>query len=415
MIAPSRIFNIKWTIDGLGIFALILMPLISLLNPVDLFEVGGLSIRAVDLLFIFISTLVSIRVFLLVTLPSNFIATFLMLFCFGVLTMLGYLLSHDYQVVYSNFFRFLQGIIWALFASVFVTERRYSKAILYAFFIAGTVIAIFSVWLVFMVPGLHRIAGWFSFAGGEGVVGQASYNEIGAIHALVVAICFFLFLNKLRVGALESIFLIVVACSNLIGLVLTQSRSSLLALCVVIIFVFSKPMTRAVVSLKINKSFIVFFFVMLSSAVLFTFTVFNYYSRLSSSFVPGSNAFSSAMERIGLWQMGVDLWLEGPLSFLFGHGYGSLLSLTGVASAHNFFINILVSMGLLGLFVVFAVLTIPLFLVFKSKDRRGLAFLVLAVAVIVSMTGNVLVDPFYGGVTYLLSYAFLAAPPYSNS
>lgn len=400
-------------IDFLGFVGLVLMPLISLLNPFIFLQLGMFTIRGIDFLFLIMCNLVFIKTLLHpFSVNKYFLITVTLIGCMVLIAFLGFLFCTRYSTSPLTFLRFLQGMFWGLFATVFIRKLSQTKVVVYAFLVAGSINAAFSCWLALTIPKLHRNAGLFGAAGGEGLLVQASYNEIGAIHSVAAAISFFWLINKYTLQKSEIIFLSMAAFVNLVGLILTQSRSGIFSFGVVMLFVFLIPMTKLFLKGRMSKKYIFFILFFLSFAVYSMNNVEHLKYRMNSTFVAGTNSFNSMEERFRLWNIGTNFWVESSASMTLGHGYGSIKQFTGIPSAHNYFINVLVSTGIIGLLTVLAYLMFPFFFMAKNKDGRNLIAIVLGIAFIVSFTGNVLVDPFYGGTTYLLIYSCAVSSPF---
>src|SRR5439155_7913808 len=122
-----------------------------------------------------------------------------------------------------RYLRYILTLSWGALAFTFLgTERRFDTY-LKVVVLHGVIMGAVSLGLYLVNPPLRRIAGYFSFAGGEGLDRQASYNEWGAVYALSLTILLWRLyrraLSLLQLGAAGII---------LTGLLLVQSRSAFL-------------------------------------------------------------------------------------------------------------------------------------------------------------------------------------------
>jgi len=134
-------------------------------------------------------------------------------------------------------------------------------------------------------------------------------------------------------------------------------------------------------------------------------------NRVADSFVGGSNAEESIETRLGLWRESLDLGGRSVDRFLVGYGNKSFANQIGSATADNFYLDHWLSEGFIGLMLVLSILVRPAIKVWRASLPAGvgiLGVLVLLVALVVSLTGNVLVDPTYGGITFALLYGLLS-------
>jgi O-antigen ligase len=134
-------------------------------------------------------------------------------------------------------------------------------------------------------------------------------------------------------------------------------------------------------------------------------------NRVADSFVYGSNAEESIQTRLGLWRESLELGGSSVHRFLIGYGNRSFANRIGGATADNFYLDHWLSEGFIGLMLVLSILVRPTVKVWRaslSSSAGILGVLVLLVALVVSLTGNVLVDPTYGGITFALLYGLLS-------
>jgi hypothetical protein len=398
----------------LGVSLLAAMPLVSLTNIWEVATIGGLSIRGIDLLFLL--TLVVWVYHILsfgkvrrgVPLFFGLISTFFLISLFGSIAL------SDYQVQWYAMLRFTQTLLWGGLALSFVRNSRDLEIITRNIVIAGTILAVFSIYLYLTDSGWHRIAGFFSVAGGEGFGAQASFNEIGALYALaaLLSICYLLWFGKsfqrwrLLIGI--DFFL------NVIGLIFVQSRSAIIAFFIGLVALLILPKLKNLfIYGKVSRCLITYSITILIVGVIIVIssTYLVEVDRLTRTFLPGSSEYISAVTRLSLWNRASQVWLSKTPYFLLGYGFRSSFRFIGAESAHNFFLNIGLWLGLAGLIPILVLLIWPL-IKLSSKIKCPYSNVVVAtfsVALVVSMFGNVLVDPFYGGCTFLILYGALAA------
>ena len=405
---------------GLGLLGL--MPLVSLTNVWEVTNFKGLHIRLIDLLFILLWYIWIHHVFLHGTVRRDVILFLGLVTIFFLISFLGSVFLPQYQVQWPALFRFAQTLLWGGLALAFVRSDRGLKVIVRNVIIVGIVLSLYSLYLYCTEPGLHRIAGFFSTAGGAGFGRQASFNEIGALYALADVLSLnYLFWGNRGVQRWKSVMPIIGFLLNTLGLVLVQSRSAFLAFTIGSFVLFFPHLKRLLISGKIGKKAIIFgigiligsIVIIISSSYLVTV------NRISRTFLPGSSEYISASTRVVLWHKTIgQIMTSGMPYFLVGYGFRSSIRLIGAASSHNFFLNIGLWLGLAGLVLTIILLIWP---IIKVKRETGgqmvidAAVAAISVALTVSMFGNTLADPFYGGCTFLISYGSVAASLSSRS
>lgn len=406
----------------LGISLLMLMPLVSLTNVWKFAELDTISIRGVDLLFLLICYILVQDIFLYGRIRRGVLIFLGSTLIFFLISLLGSVILSNYQVNWPALLRFIQTLLWGGFALSFVSSERDFKNITRNVIIAGVVLSLFSVYLYLTKPSLHRIAGYFSATGGEGLGRQASFNEIGALYALAAVLALnYLFCCNKKCKRWGSIMMTGGFLSNTLGLVLVQSRSALLAFIVgsFASFIPHLNIRRFLTAGRISQKAIIFSSAILA-VVLFTLISSRHLvpvDRIWRTFIPGSSEYMSALARPVLWHKAIWVWVDEVPYFLLGYGFRSTQCLIGAETTENFFLNIGLWLGVIGLVPVLILLIWPVFKVKKSPKRSmavGTAIGATSVALIVSIFGNTLVDPFYGGCTFLILYGSLAASSFSR-
>ncbi|MHB8117597.1 MAG: O-antigen ligase family protein [Methanothrix sp.] len=397
----------------LGVGLLAVMPLVSLTNIFEIIEYNGLSIRGIDFLFLLAWLALVLHIVLRGKIRRN-VPTFLVLI-FGLffISLIGLSILPTYQVKWPELFRLVQTLLWGALALSFVRSTKDAKIIFRSIIIAGAVLALFSIYLHINDPSLHRIGGFFSAAGGEGRSTQASFNEIGALYSLASILTMNSLLRDRRCSRKWKFAIYAGLTLNIIGLILVQSRSAFLGLIVgsfaliapeiKLLFYYGKLSSRAIIYGTLGLAITIM--IILSSYFLAI-------NRVLLTFSSGSSEYVSAMTRLNLWDKGIQAWQENVPHFLLGYGFGSTEQIIGFVTTENFFLNICIWLGLAGLLVTIALLILPLIEINKRPKNSATAPLVVSVLLatcVISMFGNTLVDPFYGGCTLLTLYAASAS------
>lgn len=392
-----------------GYWIMLVMPLISLLNIYKVVEIGSLAIRPVDLLFVAGWLVWLWNTFLQPEKSAKEVVFLLLIGGYVVGLLLGTIFVPSYDASWAKSIRFLQTVLWGGLALAFIKTKRDVQGFMLSVVIAGMILGAFSLGYYILNPELHRVAAYFSAADGEGLEFQASYNEIGALHVVCIAMA--LRLKQLTPVAGKTSFLLKSALAlNFVGVFLGQSRSSMLALfligsCYVVI-----PIMQAIGTGKLPRNFaVIMISVAILTAVIIILPEYLTINRITETFDSGSNANESMLMRTELWQNGLAVWTLKPITFLLGFGSNSLSNYLsgGFNTSENFFIDQGIAGGLVCLSIAVFLLLWPTVEVLIRKKNYQLICDVTLVAVIVSLTGNVLVDPFYGGVTFASLYGAL--------
>jgi|GEM_PF-3738055 len=409
----SRISTSNDLVKRLGVRFLILMPLVSLTNIWEVTRLGELSIRGVDILFVLVWCIWVIFVLLYGKIYRSVLLFIGLVSIFFLVSFIGLAFLPDYQVQWPNLFRFAQTILWGGLALSFVKNKQDLNIIVGNIVVSGAVLSLFSIYLYLATPGLHRIAGFFSAAGGEGFGGQASFNEIGALYSLaaLLSLCYLFWGNK-DFQRWKIVTIAIGFILNLIGLVLVQSRSAFLAFVVGCFALILPELNKLFVYGRVSKKIVTFGITILIIGVLIVVSsiYFLEVNRMLRTFIVESSEYTSAITRLILWDEAAKVWLSKASYFLIGYGFGSADRFIDAESAHNFFLDIGLWLGVAGLLPVIILLIWP---TVKAASRTmdllaaRIVIVTFFVALTVSMFGSTLIDPFYGGCTFLLLYGAL--------
>lgn len=384
---------------------LLAVPLFASLNSFALADISSVGVRSLDLVHIF-----SI-IFLLARFSKsvNVDAVFkLYVVAFGFLYSTLVFFVND-SSGYVDLVRLWATLSWAVIAYSLLGGRDdFGVALKYLIF-AALFMSLYQVFVYLTVPGVHRIGGYYGYAGGEGLSWQPSYNEVGAFLALGAMASWSSFLYRDK----KVIYLFcMVLC--VFGVLLTGSRSSLLAL--VLSFLFCQfNVKRFSGKVKKNKFNLLVVFVFLAVPIfLWSLKEFEIHliGRLESSFDASTNAGASTTMRLRIWALALEFIVENPVSVLIGLGKGSGFGTIGTHTLENFWLDIFFSYGLMGLLIVMFLIFYPLFYLNRMhniEDCEWLCFKALFIILfVVSLTGNVLADPMLLSTYLVLAYSLLA-------
>jgi hypothetical protein len=134
-------------------------------------------------------------------------------------------------------------------------------------------------------------------------------------------------------------------------------------------------------------------------------------NRIKESFDPKSFEAVSTQERYIGWRKSKELWGASAFRFFFGYGNKKFVGLLRGPTSESFYFDHGVGEGFISLMLIMALLLTP-FLRLRHEgiksQRFVLVMLITLNALIVSVTGNVLVNPVFGGATFAMLYGALA-------
>lgn len=378
----------------------VLLPVVSLLNTLPMATVRGLHVYASDLLFV-LALCAALGSVLLHGRMSRFVLLGVLLVASACLMNAFVLALHGVDLDgWATLARNVQVMLWGAIAAYEIRDERRVRQFMLGSMVAGVFLSCWSLWLFLSRPNLQRIAAYFSYAGGEGWVGQSSYNEIGAF--LVLSALMTLILSTTVKHRVNRSFLLIVVALQCVGVLLTQSRSALLALVLGLLYLLRAPIRELGRRRALRRTVVVVFCIIVAVAVI---PAMNSINRIKSSLVLGTNANVSALTRFSTWRTGLVAWTSDLSHFLLGFGVGQTATAIGGSTTESFLIDRLVTLGLLGTVCIVWYLVRPFALILKDRRRASAAawtrdVVVIAAIIVfcVSLTGNVLMDPFFGSV-----------------
>lgn len=340
--------------------------------------------------------------------------TIVVVVSFALILALGTALVVRYSGDFLRDTHFLETLSAAFVGAALIRCRKDFFRFVWACGGAGAVLSIASVVLLLTHTDIERVSGYLSYAGGAGQAGQGLFNGIAAFQALIGAafvVCFpwFALRSKGR-----TIFAGLVVLLNIVGVVLAQSRSATLALAIVLLLAaaaelrrlwtrwrgLGAPIRRAVLGIAVLASV---------AAVYLAVARVN---RFNETFQPGSSAYRSEFTRLDLWRRGLDFFSRHPHALMFGMGTSAEEQVLGSPTADNLYMDLVLAYGLAGALLIVIFLLLPATILLRRK-RGGfetrVVLVATGVALIVSLTGSVLVGPLYGGATFLFVYGGLAS------
>lgn len=392
----------------LGFRLLLLFPIIALGNTVSLIVIGGLNIRPTDILFV-----VTLGVWVLAVsadrISGNEVRLILMVLALFALPALISIASSEYVVDWQRWMRFLQTLLWGIYAVSFVRSRSQWQRFSFAIALSGAMLAISSVYQYGLNPDLYRVAGFFGGSSGEEFDEQLSFNEVGALYALaIVSLYPKLLAQNVRRGPLILLLLL-----NIVGLILVQSRSAILGVIAFFListsadlmgdlFYRSRVRLRSMLTLLIPA--------VIGLAIVLSDEMF-VFSRILRS-VESYQSDISITTRLDLWEYGVLFMGDTDvISLIFGHGSDTFSRIIGGQTLDNFYMDHILQEGLIGLGLILATIYYPLFTIRLGKwfRRENLGILGAAIlAAVVSLTGNTLVSPIYGALTMIVLWGSMS-------
>ena len=289
---------------------------------------------------------------------------------FQVLLLLLIFLSCFYavNVVFSLACAFSLIAVFSLLflASAVLTNREIIAPIIWG----GTLVSVISLVIYFLVPDFGRMKEW---VGGElvpgnrlaGITGTA--NVIGYISAFS---CMALYYYRRYLPQKISLSFWFLVAVNVLALVMSNSRTSMMALAgsIIIAGIF-----------RASPAKLAGLFIFVCTAIIFVLAVdLNIiFAMLSRS--GDTSEILTATGRFSVWETALRLIGEKPL---LGWGYGSMnfvlpaqKSEVGFAAAHahNAFLQVFLSIGLVGLCCFLLVMALKIYFSVKSRDQMNIA------------------------------------------
>ena len=268
----------------------------------------------------------------------------------------------------ASAFSLLSVVLLLFLSSSVLTTREIMRTII----AAVTLVAVVSILVYFVNPEFGRMKNWTEngLVPGvrlSGITGTA--NTIGYLAAFCLLLLYYyrLFLPR-------GISITYWACVavHLIALGMSQSRTSMAALILSLLIATTlraSPMRLGLLCLLIAGGIAFFSFVDLDS-------VFALVSRSGNV-----SEITTGTGRTHIWGVSMDMIAQRPL---FGWGYASsnvlLPAVSGdighsVTHAHNGFLQIALSVGLVGLFVFLALMAVKTYYAFRARDQFHIALI----------------------------------------
>jgi len=381
-------------------FSILALPLFSSFNAFDVFP-GGMKI--IDIIFFwslivfFISALSSIRL-------EVAYRVFAILIGFSYSSIV-FILGGGEE--FTDVIRIWVGLFWSVIAYNFMSDNEDFRDILKFLFCSAVLISLYQIYIYLTVSGVHRIGGYYGYADGQGLDRQPSYNEVGAFLSFGVMASWICFARMDK-----RIFYIFCVALCFLGLLLTGSRSSILAVLISFLvfnftfFKYGDNSYRFVFLLSIILVFGSSLHLLSNNSSLHVF------SRLASTFDPTTNAGNSMQTRLDLWRSAFDVASDEFHRFLIGFGRNSGFGDVGTRTLENFWLDTFFSYGLLGFSIVLFFLIYPFLSLSKINVKDMLEWDIIKsftiIILVVSMTGNVLADPMVLSTYLIFSYSLLA-------
>lgn len=263
----------------------------------------------------------------------------------------------------------LAAVLFLLLLSSEVLGRR---QVLRLIICASTLVAALSILVYFISPDFGRMKMWTSAGlvpGSRlsGITGTA--NAIGYISAFTLLLLYYY-----RLWLPQKIFLTywLFVATNVVALGMSQSRTSIVAL---VLAIALAGLVRA------STARLAMLFLAICTGIIF-FAVIDFdllFSLLSRS--GDVSEITTGTGRTRIWTTAIDLISQRPV---FGWGYASSNVLLPAASgdvghtathAHNAFLQIALSTGLVGLFVFCALIVIKTYYAVRSGERLNTALI----------------------------------------
>jgi len=300
---------------------------------------------------------------------------------------------HDNELLYIGITRLQYSLLLLIFAfllTFFQIDKLYS-----VYFILSVTLVLFQI-VDFVNPGLFLPIGTDGITVGRAGSTLINPNRAGESLVILSVLSMFFVKKKFRIVLLMMIFL---------GVYITFSRSSLLALAMVFFLSYYYNI--------LSRQQAYFFVFIAASIVMFIVSgeaVFNLLSKFIGeaghvNVMNRIDLFSSlslqdysAIERINLIQWSIAYFLESPI---FGHGSGYTSIWVERVSTHNQHLLMLVEYGLLG-YLIFISFLYFLFAHFYSKPQLDIEKVLLYLILFFSIFTHNMLDSLYWLVTFAL-------------
>jgi hypothetical protein len=381
---------------------LLAIPLIATFNAFPILSIGSGSLRILDLVFVFYLTLLGAY---LTQYPQKKPFKIIILIAFGLLYSTSvFIVSGGDQ--YQDVLRFWLLLFWAPIGLAFLGKEGDFRRSLSYLILSCTLISLYHIFIYLTEPEIHRIGGYHGFSGGEGLNKQASYNEIGAYLSIGLVVILVTFFHSGRKS------LIVLAMLNLVGLLLSGSRSGILALIVAILLTGPNLgwITFRIRIANIGRIFFIILPLFLLTSFMVISADLHIVSRVLNAIDENSNAGESVVSRLELWRSVAIYLTTNPFEVLFGLGKNSGYGDLNTHTLENFWLDVIFSYGFFGFIIVSYIILFPIIWLAraqqKTKSEKNWMIIkaIFLVTIVASLTGNVLADPMLLSSYLILTY-----------
>ncbi len=234
----------------------------------------------------------------------------------------------------------------------------------------------------------QRIYGLFVSAANREGLAVSNPNVFGSI--IMACSLFFLSYALNRGGRYRSLF-VVLLIPSIIVLLMSFSRSAFLGFLVGFVILLALYRVSAVKILAIFWAVVVMFIVVISSSEFLQLRLLGTFDLQG-----GSVAAESITTRFFLWEQVI---LSMPEHLFFGVGYGNFSSYFDDLTADNYYIEVLATTGILGLFLLVYMFSQIILYVYRAKAYRNTYYFSFRAAYLAAFVG-ILVASMFAGLFY---------------
>jgi len=309
---------------------------------------------------------------------------------------LGYLEFGHFEHASKLLFTACFGIFLAMLFPLFYDETSRTKFIrgFVLGFAANSTVNV----LIFLQAGgaISRISSWgsigYSDVGQDLILGQASFNEVGAMTSIAAIFQTIRVLRYASRSTATKLFDLAILLILIVGLLLTGSRSALVALLFCALHI-------GLLTVKVNKRELFKIIVLISVTVYFAgdIQIGRIMSLISQ---PDTSDAISAFSRLMAWEDALNVFFQAP-AFGVGYGYFPVASQLGLITAESYYFSLLAETGLAGFtsFIVVVYLAIKrnfysmkIHCPWSDQGRKLENLYGITILVIVSISGTIIFD-----------------------